>query len=150
NLLQRGADQFLPVQPDLSGDLGVAPVVQTQDAQAGHRLAGSGLAHDAQSAAAFELERQPVDRLDQTVVGREVDAEVADLQKGGRRRGRGRARRRVLQCLGGSLVPHQLCLTLGSTTPYRTSTIRLANTTNIAANSTTPSTTGRSLWMTPS
>src|SRR5256886_9681803 len=67
-------DQLLAVQPDLAGQARVvgAPV-QPQDAQAGHALAGAGLADDAQRLAAFQRERHPVDRPDQPVLGREVD-----------------------------------------------------------------------------
>ena len=54
--------------------------------QAGHALAGAGLADDAEGLAALELEGQPVDGLDQPVVGREVDAEVAHLEEVARRR----------------------------------------------------------------
>src|SRR5262249_47310622 len=37
-------DQLLPVQPHLAGDPGVTTPVQPEDAQAGHALAGAGLA----------------------------------------------------------------------------------------------------------
>ena len=46
-------DQLLAVQPDLAGDLGVARVVQAEDAEAGDGLAGAGLADDAERAAAL-------------------------------------------------------------------------------------------------
>ena len=77
-----GADDLRTVEPDLTGDLGVAPVVQAEDAQAGHRLAGAGLADDAERAAPVEGERERVDRADQAVVGREVDPQVAQLEEG--------------------------------------------------------------------
>jgi hypothetical protein len=69
----RGADQFLAVQPDLTRDLGRTTLVQPQDAEAGHALAGPGLPDDPERLAALQVERQPVDGLDQAVVGREVD-----------------------------------------------------------------------------
>ena len=57
------------------------PVVQAQDAEAGHALAGAGLADDAERLAALQREGQAVDGLDQAVVGREVDPQVADLEE---------------------------------------------------------------------
>jgi peptide/nickel transport system ATP-binding protein len=80
--LRRRADELLAVQPDLAGDLRVALVVQAQDAQAGDRLTGTRLADDAQRLAALQPERQPVDALDQAVVGRERDLQVLDLEEG--------------------------------------------------------------------
>ena len=75
--LRRRTDDLHAVEPDLARHVGVAPVVQPQDAQAGHRLAGAGLADDAQGAAALEGERDRVHRANQAVVGREVDPQVA-------------------------------------------------------------------------
>ena len=77
------AQQVLAVQEDLAAQSGARtglvrrlPVVQTHDREAGHALSGTGLAHDAEGAAALNAEAQPVNGLHQSVVGREVDAEV--------------------------------------------------------------------------
>ena len=85
--------------------------------------------------APLELERQPVDRLDHAVVGREVHAQVADVQErlapaasagtsldvGYRPRGSGHV----------DAAHHDR--TLGSTTAYRRSTTRFASTMKNAA-----------------
>ena len=71
--------QFLAVQPDLAGDPRLGAAVQAHDAQAGHALARARLADDAERAAAVHAERDAVHRLDQAVVGREVDVQVFDL-----------------------------------------------------------------------
>jgi hypothetical protein len=77
-----GPDQLLAVEPHLTGQPGVvgAPV-QAQDAQAGHALAGAGFADDAQRLAALQTERDPVDRPDQAVFGREVHPQVPYVQE---------------------------------------------------------------------
>ena len=124
HLLALGADEFLPVEPDLAGDPR-ALRVQAHDAQRRDRLARAGLADDAERAAALDIERQPVDGLDDAVVGREMDTQVAHRQELGRRR----------PAFGlhlDSSVAHEY-LTLGSTTAYTISTTRLANTTKNAA-----------------
>ena len=48
-------------------------------AEAGHALARPGLAHDAEGPATVEGKAQPIDRLDQPVVGWEVHAKIQDL-----------------------------------------------------------------------
>ena len=60
----------------------LAALVQAHDAHAGDALPRARLADDAQRAAAFQAERDAVHRLDQAVVGREVDAQVLDLEQG--------------------------------------------------------------------
>jgi len=87
-------------------DLGVGALMQAHDAEAGDALPGPRFADDAQGGPAVEAVRDPVHRLDQAVVGRELDPQVADLEQG---------------------FGHQV-LTLGSTTAYRMSTTRLATT----------------------
>src|SRR5208282_5355132 len=120
-----GGDQVLAVQPDVPGDLGLGPLVQSHDAHAGDALAGTRLPHDAQRAAAFQDERDSVHGPDQAVVGLEVDPQVADVQQ---RRHQNR--------------------TLGSTTAYRMSTIMLAMTMKKDAIMTTPMISGRSwFWI---
>jgi hypothetical protein len=74
-------DELRAVQPDLAGHLGPAALVQAHDRQAGHTLAGAGLADDAERLAALQGEAQPVDGLHQAVVGREVHLQVVDLQE---------------------------------------------------------------------
>ena len=54
---------------------------QPHDGQAGHALAGAGLAHDAEHLAGLERERDAVDGLDEAVLGREVDLEVLHLEQ---------------------------------------------------------------------
>ena len=88
DLLRGRLDEFLAVQPDLAGHAAVPAVVQAEDPQARHRLARTRLPHDPQGPSALELEVQPVHGLHQTVVGREVDAQVAHLQERRRRRPR--------------------------------------------------------------
>ena len=75
------------------------------------------------------------------VVGREVHAQVADVEE-----------RRRLASTGAGGAPRRSahCRTRGSTTAYSRSTTRLARTTNTAATSVTPSTIGRSLARTAS
>ena len=54
---------------------------QTHDGQGGHRLAGAGLADDADRLVAVEAEAHPVDRLHDTGVGEEVRAQTRDLKQ---------------------------------------------------------------------
>ena len=82
---------------------------------------------------AVQAERDPVHRLDQAVVGREVTS--GRVPRAGRLRPSSRRRRRPSRCL-----------TLGSTTAYRMSTTRLAITMKNAASSVTPRISGRS-WL---
>jgi hypothetical protein len=115
-------DQIFAVQPDLTGDLGLGPLVQSHDAHAGDALARARLAHDAQRPAAIQRERDPVHGPDQAVVGLEMDPQIADLEHGASHQNR----------------------TLGSTTAYRISTIILATTMANEAIMTTPMISGRS------
>ena len=79
-ILRGGADQVGAVEQDLAGDLRCAALVQPHDRQAGDTLAGAGLADYAERRARHR-ERQPVDGLHHAVIGREVHAQVADLQE---------------------------------------------------------------------
>jgi hypothetical protein len=79
HLLRTRAHQFLAAQPDLAGHLGA--LVQSQDRQARHALARTGLTHDAQRFAAFQRERQPVHGLHQPVRGGKVHPEILQLQE---------------------------------------------------------------------
>ena len=89
HLLGGGRDQVLAVEEDLAADLGAVPLVQAHDGHARHALARAGLAHDAERLATVDGEGQPVDGLHQAVVGREVHAQVADLEERSARRGGG-------------------------------------------------------------
>ena len=71
---------------------------------AGHRLAGAGLADDAEGPARSRSKDEPVDGLDQAVVGREVDPQVLTSRNG--RAGGGRRRTADAGRLSGHLVPH--------------------------------------------
>ena len=62
-------------------------LVQAEDGLARHRLARARLADDAEDLATIEVERQAVDRLDQTVPGGEVHAQIAHGQERRRRLG---------------------------------------------------------------
>ena len=81
DVLRSLAEQFIAVEIDLAAQLGPGPRllrgrpgVQTHDRQAGDALSRSGLADDAEGSAAIQCETQPVDRLHQSVIGREVHA----------------------------------------------------------------------------
>src|SRR5690606_14640779 len=121
--LHRGAgraQQLLAVELDAAGDLRGLRVVQAEHGQVRHRLAGAGLAHDAQGAAPFDLEGEPVHGVHDAVLGVEVDGEVVDFEK------------------------HQLSLTRGSMTAYRESTTTFITTIAAAASSTVAISVGRS------
>ncbi len=79
----RRGEEVLPVEQDLALYLGVVGVVQSEDGQVGHGLAGAGLADDAEGPAALDVEGQPVDGLDHAVVGGEVHAQIAYGEEGG-------------------------------------------------------------------
>jgi hypothetical protein len=55
--------------------------VQAKDPEAGHTLAGAGFTDDSQCLAPLDGEGEPIDGLDQPVVGREVDAQVLDVNE---------------------------------------------------------------------
>ncbi len=80
HLVRVDADQLPAAQPDLAADLRVL-TLQTHDGQAGHGLARAGLPDDAESLALVQAVGDPIDRLDQAVVGREVDAQIPDLKQ---------------------------------------------------------------------
>jgi hypothetical protein len=74
-------EEVAAVEQDLAGD---ARVPRPREAHHGQRrdgLAGARLAHDAQHLAGLDRVRDPVEGLDETVLGLEVDAEVVDLQQ---------------------------------------------------------------------
>src|SRR5512133_3181212 len=77
------AQQLVPVEIDLATQLRAGasllrsrPGMQTHDCQAGYALPRPRLAHNAKSLAAVEGETQPVYRLHQPVVGREVHVKI--------------------------------------------------------------------------
>ena len=86
--------QFTDV-PDSLSLSGPAPAaVQAENAEAGHALAGAGLADDAERLATRQRERHTIDRFDETVVRAERDAQVPNVQErlGSRRSGTGGGR----------------------------------------------------------
>jgi hypothetical protein len=72
-------EQVPALEQDLPGD--PAAPGQAHDGQVGDALAGARLADDAEGLAGVEREVDPVDRLDDTVVGVEMDPEVPDLEQ---------------------------------------------------------------------
>ncbi len=70
------AEQLLAVQRDRAGDLGVRRQ-QAHDRQRGDRLPRAGLADDAEHLAGGQIEVDAADRLDDAVLGRELDVQVA-------------------------------------------------------------------------
>ena len=74
-------EQVVTVEVDLATDLRVGSAVQTEDCRTRDRLARTGLTDDAKGLALVEVEAHTVDRLDDTVVGRPVDLEVAHRQQ---------------------------------------------------------------------
>ncbi|MGX1154842.1 hypothetical protein RKD39_002420 [Streptomyces albogriseolus] len=84
HLLLGGGDQVAPLEDDLALDGGALGVVQTEDGQVGHGLAGARFAHDAEGLAALDVEGQSVDRLDDAVLGGEPHPQVADREEGAR------------------------------------------------------------------
>src|SRR5947209_8635228 len=59
-------------------------VDQPDHGGAGHRLAGAGFAHHAKDLALVDVERDPVERLQNSTTGGELDREVAHGKNGGR------------------------------------------------------------------
>ena len=82
HLLLGGGDEVLPLEEDLALDGGALGVVQPEHGQVGDGLAGARLTDDAQGLAAFDVEGQPVDRLDDAVLGGEPHPQVADREEG--------------------------------------------------------------------
>jgi hypothetical protein len=72
-------EQVVALEQGLPGDLPAAG--QPHDRQAGHALAGAGLAHDAEGLAPVEGEVDAVHRLDDAVVGAEPDPQVLDFEQ---------------------------------------------------------------------
>jgi hypothetical protein len=71
-----------PRQPDLAAGDAAGRIDEADHGGAGHRLAGAGLADDAQDLAPGDVERDPVDRLEDAAPGDELDAQVADGEDG--------------------------------------------------------------------
>src|SRR5262249_837880 len=72
HLLVRQADEVAAVQQDLPGDGGPLRVMQPENGQARHALAGAGLADDAERLAAVERERDAIDGAYHTVLSGEL------------------------------------------------------------------------------
>jgi hypothetical protein len=69
------------LEDDLAAHLGRLPVDQAHDGEERHALARARLPHHAERLAAVDRERHAVHRFHQTVVGREVDGQVLDLEE---------------------------------------------------------------------
>src|SRR6185295_1135235 len=106
--------EVLAVEQDLARDPRVLRARQPHHGERRDRLARARLAHDAEHLAGLDRVGDAVQRLDDTVLGLEVDAEVLDLEQG-----------------------HQY-RTLGSRKAYRMSTSRFMNTTANARNRVVP------------
>ncbi len=81
HLLGRKLQEVLAPEEHLAADPGLSLGDQTQHREEGHTLAGPGLAHDPQSLARGNEERDSVDCLYQAVLGWEVDLEIFDLEE---------------------------------------------------------------------
>src|SRR4029450_5465469 len=103
HLVGRERQQILALEDDLAVDHGLFAVNETHHREERDALAGSGLAHHAKGLARQQRERHAVDGFHQSVVGREVDGEVLDLEERFR---------------------HYVYLTRGSRNAYATSTHR--------------------------
>ena len=152
DVLRSLGQQFLAVEIDLAAQLRPGPRLlrrrpgmQAHDRQTGDALARTGLADNAEGPATIQCETQPVDRLHQPVVGREVHLKINDLQE------------RLL--VGLPRMPDDQVTqrggchssrTRGSMTPYRRSTIKFAMITKKPATSVTPRIFGKSPLTMPS
>ena len=80
-LVRRRLEQVLALEQDLARDLRPLGVQQAEDGEVRDALARARLADDAERLAAPERERQARDRVDDAVLGRELDGQVADVEK---------------------------------------------------------------------
>ena len=123
-------------------------LVQAHDRQAGHALAGAGLADDAEGLARARAwkDRPSTDLTRPSSVGK--CTRRSRTSRNGRPGGAGRpASTRGAHASAERRRRGSLSRTLGSTTAYRRSTTRLARTTKTRPSSVTPSTFGRSLLL---
>ncbi len=74
----------LPGEPDLAAGDAAGRLEQADHGRSGQRLAGAGLADDAQNLAGADRQRHAVDRLEPAVARVERDFEVAHLEHGRR------------------------------------------------------------------
>ena len=82
HLLGRQVVDALAREADLAARDAARRIDQADHRRAGHRLAGAGLADDAQDLASGDVERDAVDRLQHAAAGDELDPEVADGEDG--------------------------------------------------------------------
>ena len=81
HLRVRDLEQVPALVVHLAAEARVDVARQPHDRHRGHALARAGLADDAEHLAALELERDAVDGVNDAVLGRELDAEVLDLEQ---------------------------------------------------------------------
>src|SRR3954454_14733073 len=81
DLVGRKLQQILALEQHLAGDLRLIPGDQPHDGQERHALAGARLSHHAERLSAGDGERDAVDGLHQTVLGREAHVQVVDLEE---------------------------------------------------------------------
>ena len=74
-------EKVLALEEDLPRDISRLPVRQAHRRERGDALPGAGLAHNPERLTPVHGEREAVDGLDDPVRGREMDAEVLDLQQ---------------------------------------------------------------------
>jgi ABC-type dipeptide/oligopeptide/nickel transport system ATPase subunit len=74
-------EEVLPLEADPAGDLRVRSPRQPEDRHVRDALARARLTDDPEHLALGDLEREAVDRLDDALVGREVDLQVLDLEQ---------------------------------------------------------------------
>ena len=81
HLLGALGEQALAVEDDVApDDLAAGLGHQSQDRQAGHRLAGARFADDPECLAALDGERRAVDRFHDTAARIDVGPEIPDLE----------------------------------------------------------------------
>ena len=82
DLVDRHGDQLLPVEPDLTGDLGGLAVDEAHDGLSGDALARAGLTDDRQRLALLERQGHAIHCAYEAILGGERHGEVVDGQKG--------------------------------------------------------------------
>jgi glycine/D-amino acid oxidase-like deaminating enzyme len=77
----RRREEVASLEQRLSRDPRPPAVEQAEDGEVRDALARAGLARDAERLAAAKRERQPVDRVDDAVLGRELDGELPHVEQ---------------------------------------------------------------------
>ena len=81
-LLVGGGDELLALVAHRPADPRILPPGEADGRHRGHRLAGAGLADDAEDLSGLEREGDAVDGVHRPLVGGEVDLQVVDLEQG--------------------------------------------------------------------